>query len=130
MGVTDRFIRDHEELVELVDKTPQMSIRQRMRHPRRKSVLDVAPTEAVRRSTGLLLRHQQCFSTPDDALDETRVSQGGSNPRSKSPDFAYRTPAVPADALYNMCQTTPKENCLDDDAPVGAMKRGAGGKNE
>lgn len=103
MGVTDQFIRDHGELVELVGKTPQMSIRQRMRYRRRTSLADFTPTETLRHSTGSHLQRQQCFSMPDDALDETCVSQGGSNPRSKSPDFAYRTPAVPADTLYNMC---------------------------
>lgn len=85
MGVTDKFICDHKQLVE---KTMRkwMEPRLKMQQPRqqRETLME----------------------------DEPRLQQhAGVTARSKSPDFTYRTPAIPADTVYAAYQAKLGENC-------------------
>ena len=87
MGVTDKFISDHRQMIETA------------------SLLSV-PSVEMPQQQEYLSRQQRVKSL------ERRLQQHcGLTERSKSPDFAYRTPAVPVDTAHATDQPTLCNNC-------------------
>lgn len=90
MGVTERFICDHKQLVE---KATQRWLGPRFQMLQDQRVEQVQQQQGEKEATPWLRGHNRVTA------------------RSTSPDFAYRTPAVPADTVYATYQHKLGDNC-------------------
>lgn len=90
MGVTQRFICDHKQLVE---KTTQKWLGPHVRMLQDQQVAQVQQQQGEQEATPWLQEHNNVTA------------------RSTSPDFAYRTPAVPADTVYATYQHKLGDSC-------------------
>ena len=83
MGVTEKFICDHNELV-----------------GKKQNKLNATSRRSLQDSEMSRLQN-----------NEQRLQQNNVTTCSRSPDFAYRTPTVPIDMVLDTCQPKLGENC-------------------